>query len=335
MASNQDPIAQRPELYTSNPPAIQVSERVSLMKPLTRHEGLYHPMILLVDASLDLSSADPNKTLDPPPLQKWAEEGYTVAQVLVAKAEGIEQVNEAVETALEELAKMGKSKIEEEGKEKVGLIAILDEITPGVISVIRSYNSQIAAAVFYTGSHPSAGEDLTIPALIHLPKDGKPATASERTPPRTTGNTKPKLTTHIYPSTTTPYFTIPSLVEKGYNTSAAALSHTRTLTFLKPLLGGPYFDLEAIWEEHAAFEFGDRSVENTMSTMVAEPYVNHVPTLTGGIGRGRLTEFYRDHFIFSNSDDAELQLISRTTGIDRIVDEFLFVCTHDRVIDWL
>lgn len=72
-----------------------------------------------------------------------------------------------------------------------------------------------------------------------------------------------------------------------------------------------------------------------MATMVQEPYVNHVPTLTGGIGRECLTAFYRNHFIFSNADDAALELVSRTVGIDRIVDEFLFSCTHDRVVDWL
>jgi carboxymethylenebutenolidase len=100
-------------------------------------------------------------------------------------------------------------------------------------------------------------------------------------------------------------------------------------------MGGPYFDLEAIWDEHTHYEFASRSVEETMATMVEEPYVNHVPTLTGGIGRSKLTNFYRDHFIFSNADDAALELVSRTVGVDRIVDEFLFNCTHDRVIDWL
>lgn len=72
-----------------------------------------------------------------------------------------------------------------------------------------------------------------------------------------------------------------------------------------------------------------------MATMVQEPYVNHVPTMTGGIGRANLTRFYRDHFIFSNPDDAKLELVSRTVGIDRVVDEFLFECTHLRAIDWL
>jgi carboxymethylenebutenolidase len=57
--------------------------------------------------------------------------------------------------------------------------------------------------------------------------------------------------------------------------------------------------------------------------------------LTGGIGRARLSKFYLDHFIFNNPDDTALELISRTVGIDRVVDEFVFCFTHDKQIDWL
>lgn len=66
-----------------------------------------------------------------------------------------------------------------------------------------------------------------------------------------------------------------------YHGPSAGVAHTRSLSFLKPLLNGPYFDIEAIWEEHCRFEFLERDVEKTMATMVAEPYVNHIPTLTG------------------------------------------------------
>lgn len=57
--------------------------------------------------------------------------------------------------------------------------------------------------------------------------------------------------------------------------------------------------------------------------------------MTGGIGRKDLTAFYTNHFIFSNPKDAELELISRTVGIDRVVDEFVYKTTHDQPIDWL
>jgi carboxymethylenebutenolidase len=57
--------------------------------------------------------------------------------------------------------------------------------------------------------------------------------------------------------------------------------------------------------------------------------------LTGGIGRKELTDFYRDHFIFSNPEGTALELISRTVGVDRVVDEFIFKLNHNRVVDWL
>ncbi len=107
---------------------------------------------------------------------------------------------------------------------------------------------------------------------------------------------------HSYPGAPGAYFAIPA--RDHYRASAAAVAHTRSPAFLKPRMGGPHFDLEKIWDEHTYYEFADRSVADTMATMVQEPYVNHVPTMTGGIGRDRLTKFYRDHFIFSNSDDA-------------------------------
>ena len=147
------------------------------------------------------------------------------------------------------------------------------------------------------------------------------------------GAIEPKDGKHFYYPTAEPFFTIPA--HPDFSSAAAALSHTRTLAFLKPLMAGPYFDLEAIWEEHTALEFATRSPEKTMATMVAEPYVNHVPTMTGGIGRERLTSFYRFHFIFSNPDDTAMELVSRTVGIDRVIDEFIFSFTHDKMIDWM
>jgi carboxymethylenebutenolidase len=128
-------------------------------------------------------------------------------------------------------------------------------------------------------------------------------------------------------------FPVPS--HPHYSSAQASVSHTRTLSFLKPLTNGPFFDLEAIWDEHTAFEFGERAVDKTMSTMVQEPYVNHIPTITGGVGRASLTDFYRHHFVFANPADTKMELVSRTVGVDRVVDEFVFSFTHDRVVDWM
>lgn len=68
--------------------------------------------------------------------------------------------------------------------------------------------------------------------------------------------------------------------DPAYSKRNAGIAHTRSVAFLKPFLNGPYFDLEAVWDEHCLYEFGERAVEKTMATMVAQPYVNHIPTLT-------------------------------------------------------
>src|SRR5277367_248636 len=97
----------------------------------------------------------------------------------------------------------------------------------------------------------------------------------------------------------------------------------------------PDHDLVALWEAHIRCEFETRDVDATMATMVAEPYVNHVPTMTGGVGHDQLKRFYKNHFIPKTPKDTRLVPISRTIGTDRIVDEMLFCFTHDIEIDWM
>jgi carboxymethylenebutenolidase len=97
----------------------------------------------------------------------------------------------------------------------------------------------------------------------------------------------------------------------------------------------PDHDLVALWEAHCRYEFETRDVDATMATMVAEPYVNHVPTMTGGVGHDQLKRFYKYHFIGGNPPDTQLQPISRTVGADQIVDEMLFTFTHTDEVDWM
>lgn len=69
--------------------------------------------------------------------------------------------------------------------------------------------------------------------------------------------------------------------------------------------------------------------------MVSEPYVNHIPTLTGGIGYKDLHRFYKDFFIPGNPPSLEMRLLSRTIGTDRIVDEMYVCFTHTQEIPWM
>jgi carboxymethylenebutenolidase len=94
-------------------------------------------------------------------------------------------------------------------------------------------------------------------------------------------------------------------------------------------------DLVALWEAHCRYEFETRDVDATMATMVAQPYVNHIPTMTGGVGHEALRRFYAEHFIGANPPDFSMTPVSRTVGTDRVVDEFVLHFTHTTEIDWM
>jgi carboxymethylenebutenolidase len=94
-------------------------------------------------------------------------------------------------------------------------------------------------------------------------------------------------------------------------------------------------DLVSLWEAHCRHEFETRDVDATMATMVAEPYVNHIPTMTGGVGFEALRHFYATHFIGANPPDLTMTPVSRTVGTDRVVDEFVLRFTHTTAVDWM
>jgi carboxymethylenebutenolidase len=119
-----------------------------------------------------------------------------------------------------------------------------------------------------------------------------------------------------------------------YDKPAAMMAHSRSIALLRKAMG-PHYDLGALWEKHTFYEFGARDVPATMKTMVSEPYVNHVPTMTGGVGARDLARFYANHFIPKCPADTKLVPVSRTIGADRLVDEMLFCFTHDIEIDWM
>lgn len=72
-----------------------------------------------------------------------------------------------------------------------------------------------------------------------------------------------------------------------------------------------------------------------MATMIPQPYVNHVPTGTGGIGRGDLMRFYRDYFMPNIPPSMNIRLISRTSGVDRVVDEMVVSFRHTQEVPWI
>jgi carboxymethylenebutenolidase len=90
-----------------------------------------------------------------------------------------------------------------------------------------------------------------------------------------------------------------------------------------------------LWEEHVRHEFATHNTEDTLATMVEDAYVNHIPVLTGGVGKAQLREFYSKRFIPQMPPDTEMVAISRTIGNDQLVDEMIFKFTHTIRMDWM
>jgi carboxymethylenebutenolidase len=90
-----------------------------------------------------------------------------------------------------------------------------------------------------------------------------------------------------------------------------------------------------LWDKHMEYEFGVHSVQDTMDTMVESPVNINVPLLTGGVGYREVQDYYTRYFIPKNPPDAEITLLSRTVGSDRIVDEMVMRFTHSLEMDWM
>ncbi|KXJ90057.1 hypothetical protein Micbo1qcDRAFT_234724 [Microdochium bolleyi] len=299
----------------------QVAEGITLSHPLSRRG--YGPGFIVVVQSTGV--AGPNKLAIeggvPSPLMKYAEEGFVTVEITEA---ALGASSDALAKAVAAIAACSSTRVADESKpiNGAGLIAYTPQLWNKIAPQLKSSPTVLGAAVYGDLSSAPTLAASPVPFVQHL------AGKATDLPPRTA-----QLTAHDYETVTSALFATP--FQEHWNYAAESVSHSRNLTFFKKLLGGPYFDLEALWDEHTYYEFENRSLECTMGTMVQEPYVNHVPTLTGGIGRQELTAFYRDHFIFKNPDDIETVLLSRSMGIDRVIDEQLFKCTHNTQIDWL
>jgi len=127
-----------------------------------------------------------------------------------------------------------------------------------------------------------------------------------------------------------PGFSLP--LRKTFEKRVDSLAHTRTLEVIRRVVG-PYYDFAALFAEHTYHEFTTKDVDATMETMIDEPYVNHVPTLAGGVGHDMLKRFYKYHFVNQNSGGRDRLRISYTLGSDRVVLESYTKFRHDAVID--
>lgn len=90
-----------------------------------------------------------------------------------------------------------------------------------------------------------------------------------------------------------------------------------------------------VWDAHTRAEFGEHNLDHTMATMTADPFVHHVPVITGGVGREQVRHFYGTYFIPCQGADTEITFLSRTVSENRIVDELVHKFTHTIDMPWL
>jgi hypothetical protein len=156
--------------------------------------------------------------------------------------------------------------------------------------------------------------------------------------------------TDVYPDVY-PGFAESDLEE--YDKFAAGLSWGRTLACLRTGFGivvdleevvdkynackfvNSYHDLILYAEETTETEYTDK-FEAATSTPTPNKmhHVNHVPTMTGGIGRVELDRFYNDVFKSNNPPSLKRRLLSRTVGADKVVDEMMISFRHTQEMPW-
>jgi len=90
-----------------------------------------------------------------------------------------------------------------------------------------------------------------------------------------------------------------------------------------------------VFQKHVRAEI-DGDLETTMATMTDHPHLNHVPVMTGGMGREQVRYFYTNHLVGKFfPPDMEMVEVSRTIGEEQIVDELVVRFTHTAVMDWM
>ncbi|MFM1813614.1 MAG: hypothetical protein RLZ98_309 [Pseudomonadota bacterium] len=191
------------------------------------------------------------------------------------------------------------------------------------------FKAVVAFDAMLLANRPDLIANAPCPFVLHFGTGADPAAADVATRLKTRLKRKDGSRVFDWPEAG-PGFAIPH--RDTYDRRADELAHTRTLELIRRVVG-PYYDFVTLFAEHTYHEFTTRDVDATMATMIDEPYVNHVPTLSGGVGHDMLKRFYKYHFVNQNAGGRDRVRISYTLGADRLVIESYTKFRHDAVID--
>jgi carboxymethylenebutenolidase len=220
-----------------------------------------------------------------------------------------------IDAAIEALRKLAQH---------AGKIGAIGYSMGGKLAMLAAARTDVDCAVCYYGAGLDACLDevatIRCPMMFHFAEKDAYSPTGVREKIQAVLSRHAQIEQYVYPGCDHAFAT----PGRGhFDKPAAMMAYSRTMAMLRKVLG-PVYDLNHLWEMHCYYEFGTRDVD-----------VNHVPTMTGGVGHDQLKRFYKYHFVDSNPADTKLIPVSRTIGSDRVVDEFVFCATHDREIDWL
>src|SRR5579859_2780560 len=219
--------------------------------------------------------------------------------------------------------------------EVTGKVGALGFCLGGRLAYLAAARSGVDCAVGYYGvtieKYLNEAARIKVPMVLHFASEDKyaPPEAVEKIKAAFKGRNEVEI--YVYQGVDHAFARTGGM---HYDRPASMMAHSRSIALFRKVMG-PHYDLSALWEQHTMHEFGTRDVDATMKTMVAQPYVNHIPTMTGGVGHDQLKRFYKYHFIGANPPDTAMKLISRTVGENILVDEVLFSFTHTSEIDWM
>ncbi|CZT14190.1 related to dienelactone hydrolase and related enzymes [Ramularia collo-cygni] len=133
--------------------------------------------------------------------------------------------------------------------------------------------------------------------------------------------------------------TLPGFAEfdlEEYDKIAASLSWTRSLTTIRKAFQVELDKgLQSAKDAHVSQICSRHDLAGALGTMALDCFVNNVPTMTGGVGKEQLLKFYKDYFISKGPPSLTVKLISRTLGVDRVVDEMIVSFKHTHDIPWI
>jgi carboxymethylenebutenolidase len=217
----------------------------------------------------------------------------------------------------------------------VGKVGAIGFCLGGRLAYLAAARSGVDCAVCYYGvtidEYLGEARKIKVPMVMHFAANDQYAPMEKVEKIQAAFAGRDEVEIYIYPGVDHA-FSRPA--SEHYHKPSALMAHHRSIGLFRRNMG-PHYDFSSLWDKHCEHEFATRDVDATMKTMVAEPYVNHIPTMTGGVGFQHLRRFYKHHFIPKTPLDTTLIPISRTVGEGILVDEMLFCFTHDIEIDWM